>query len=255
MNKPLPKIVLLITFLFCGFLSAGKAVAQDPPEGDDVQIQLTLNQLLGEQDAARYKEILPTDEAISWEVYIPNNDSDRVPGVFVYVSPRITGRIDSRWRTVMDQQNLIYIAANLSGNQIRVNRRMVLALMALKALEQQYSFNGDRIYVSGFSGGGRVASLLASQYPEVFTGAIYICGVDFWKEKRTPRVDRLIQNRFVFLTGTRDFNLKETRSVYHRYLKAGALQSKLLIITGMTHEHPDAEALTEALVFLKGQDQ
>jgi hypothetical protein len=254
MNKPLPKIALLMTFLFSGLLPAGNALAQDPPEGDDVQIQLTLNQLLGEQAAARYKEIQPPEDAVSWEVYIPNNNLNRVPGVFVYVSPRISGRIDSRWREVMDQQNLIYIAANDSGNLKFTNRRMVLALMALKALEQQYSFAADRIYISGFSGGGRVASLLASQYPEVFTGAIYICGVDPWKDKQTPRVERVIQNRFVFLTGSRDFNLRETRSVYHRYLKAGALHSKLMIVAGLAHAHPDAEALTEALDFLNGQD-
>jgi hypothetical protein len=255
MNKTLRKIGLAIIFLCIGLLPTGKTVAQDLPAGDDIQLQFTLNQLLGEQEAARYKEILPPEETVSWEVYIPNNNSDQLPGVFVYVSPRISGQIDSRWREVMDHQNLIYIAANHSGNLKFTNRRMVLALMALKALEQHYSFTGDRIYVSGFSGGGRVASVLATQYPEVFTGAIYICGVNPWKDKQTPRVERLIQNRFVFLTGTRDFNLKETRSVYHRYLEAGASQSKLMVITGMKHAHPDAEALTEALLFLNGQDQ
>lgn len=153
----------------------------------------------------------------------------------------------------MDQQNLIYIAANNSGNRKPVNRRMVLALMALKALEKEHRFSDSRMFVTGFSGGGRVASVLATQYPEVFGGAIYICGVDYWKDEQTPRVERLLQNRFVFLTGSKDFNRDETRNVYHRYLKAGAQNSMLMVLPGMSHEHPDATAMTEALQFLDGE--
>jgi pimeloyl-ACP methyl ester carboxylesterase len=207
-------------------------------------------QLLGEQQAARYEKILDPEEPVTFQVYLPKNDSNEKPGVFVYVSPMKTGRIDSRWREVMDQQNLIYIAADKSGNRVPTVRRMVMATLAVKALAQGYSFNPDHINISGFSGGGRVASRLASQYPEVFTGALYICGVDFWKKDQTPKVDRVIQNRFVFLTGTRDFNLTETKMIHKRYIKAGAQNSKLIVVPGMAHLHPDAQYLTEALRYL-----
>ena len=240
----------VIIFLCCVLLLPGISNAQDKPTGDGFQIQQTLNQLLGEDQAARYQKILSPDEAISWYVYLPDNNSTAKPGVMVYVSPRESGKIDSRWRSVMDQQNLIYIAANDSGNRKPVNRRMVLATMAIKALAQQHSFATDHIIVAGFSGGGRVASKLASQYPEVFTGALYICGVDYWKKDQTPRVERLLQNKFVFLTGSRDFNRDETKRIYRRYIKAGAQQSKLMVIPGLSHEHPDAAALNEALQFL-----
>lgn len=248
-----PKWTLII--LCCGLLAAGMAIAGEPPENAGFQLQQTLNQLLGEQQAAQYQKIISPEESISWEVYTPNNDSGEKPGVLVYVSPLKSGRIDSRWRAVMDQQNLIYIAANDSGNDVPVNRRMVLAIMAIRALAQQHSFDTEHIVVSGFSGGGRVASILAGQYPEVFAGALYICGVDFWKKDKTPNIERLLQNRFVFLTGSRDFNRKETGQIYRRYLKAGAQYSKLMVIPGMAHAHPDANALTEALDFLQGQDQ
>jgi predicted esterase len=239
--------------LCCGSLLSEHLMALEESADSSFQIEQSLNQLLGEQAASRYQEILSPEELNSWEVYFPNNSSDELPGVLVYVSPRQSGQIDSRWRSVMDQQNLIYIAANNSGNKKRVNRRMVLALMALKALEKEHRFSADRMFVTGFSGGGRVASVLATQYPEVFGGAIYICGVDFWKDDQTPRVERLLQNRFVFLTGPRDFNLSETRSIYHRYLKAGAQNSMLMVVPGLSHEHPDAKAMTEALQFLDGE--
>ena len=250
----LPPIIRAIFVVFLGLILAREAIAETKLTIHDLQIQTTPGQLVGEQQAERYKKILEPDESISYEVYLPDNDSTEKPGVFVYVSPMKTGRIDSRWREVMDQQNLIYIAANKSGNKIPTIRRMVMATLALKALGQDHEFDTDHISISGFSGGGRVASRLATQYPEVFTGAVYICGVDFWKKDQTPRVDRLIQNRFVFLTGTRDFNRKETKQIRKRYIKAGAQYTKLIEVPGMGHKHPDATYLTEALQFLYGQD-
>lgn len=230
------------------------ALAADQPTANDIQIEITPAQLLGEQQAERFRKILEPDEPLSFQVYLPDNHSTEKPGVFVYVSPMKTGRIDSRWREVMDQQNLIYIAADKSGNRIPTIRRMVMANLAIQALAQSHSFDPGKINVSGFSGGGRVASRLASQYPEVFTGALYICGVDFWKKDKTPRVDRVIQNRFVFLTGSRDFNLTETKQIHKRYIKAGAQHSKLIVVPGLEHQHPDAEYLNEALQFLLERD-
>jgi hypothetical protein len=240
--------------LCCGLALTASAIADTQPAANELQIQTTPNQLLGEAQATLYKKILAPDAAVSWQIYLPKTDTTEKPGVFVYVSPMNTGRIDSRWREVMDQQNLIYIAANESGNVIPTIRRMVLATLAVKALARQHAFDPGRIFVSGFSGGGRVASLLASQYPKTFIGAVYICGVDFWKKDQTPDVERVIRNRFVFLTGSRDFNRTETRRAHKRYLKAGAQHSKLIIVPGMAHKHPDAAILTEAIRFLDGEE-
>lgn len=243
-----------ITCLCCCSMLASLAIASSQTSNSDVHIQTTAVQLLGEEQAMRFKKILAPEDPISWEVYIPKNNSTEAPGVFLYVSPMNTGRIDSRWREVMDQQNLIYIAANKSGNKIPTIRRMVLANLGIKALGQRYAFDINHINVAGFSGGGRVASRIASQYPEVFTGALYICGVDFWKKDQTPKVERLIQNRFVFLTGTKDFNRRETRQIQQRYIKAGAKHTKLIVVPNMAHKHPDATYLTEAVEYLLGQD-
>jgi dienelactone hydrolase len=249
------RVVLSLIFICCGLLLPAKTIGQNEPASYNFQIQQSLNQLLGEQDARHYQKIISPEELINWEVYMPDNDSTELPGVVVYISPQKSGRIDPRWRSVMNQQNLIYIAANDSGNRVPVNRRMILATMAIKALAQQHVFDSDHIIVAGFSGGGRVASVLASQYPETFTGFLYICGVDFWQKKQAPKVDRLVQNRFVFLTGSRDFNRSESSRIYRRYVKAGAKHSKLMVIPSMSHERPDAKALTEALAYLSGQDQ
>jgi hypothetical protein len=251
--RPHSVLMRALIFICCGLLSATTAFAQDHPKGESFEIKLTLNQILGEFEAARYAKLMSPDKRITWEVYLPDNDASEPPGVLVYVSPTNRGRILGRWREVMDQQNLIYIGARNSGNRILVTRRMVMALMSLKVLELHHLVDSSRISVSGFSGGGRVASMLAVQYPEVFSGAVYICGVNPWQESLSPRVDELVQNRFVFLTGSKDFNRDETRGVYQHYLDAGAQNSKLMIIPGMGHERPDKANMAEALEFLYGK--
>lgn len=242
--------VLAILFFALGFAQASALQAQEQTTKGTVKLQKTLSQLLGEQPAKRYQEIIPSDELISWQVYLPNNDSQELPGVMVYVSPHKSGKIDHRWLSVMDEYNLIYIAANDAGNKVPAKRRMLLAIMAVQALAQRHAFAEDKLIISGFSGGGRVASLLSTQYPDAFTGALYICGVDFWEKKQPPDIERLAQNRFVFLTGFRDFNRDETRDVHRRYLRVGVQNSKLMVIPGMSHAHPDGAALAEALEYL-----
>ena len=242
---------LAASLLGCGLiLSVNSFADAQPAAGLDQHIETTTTELLGEEEAARYRRIVPTDKTISWEIYLPGNDSSEAPGVFVYISPRASGKIISPWREVMDRENLIYIGANKSGNRIHTNRRMVFATLAIKALATRYLFDARKMIVSGFSGGGRVASLVASQYPEVFQGAVYICGANFWKENQTRDVERVLQNRFVFLTGTQDFNLLEMRRTYEHYLEAGAKNSMLLVVPGMSHDLPDADYLTKAIDYL-----
>lgn len=220
--------------------------------GGEQHIHTTLGELLGEDAAARYDKIIKPDEALDWEVYLPTPDPDKLPGVLVYISPVASGSIPSHWRGVMDELNMIYIAADDSGNKVRTIERMVKAVMAVQALGKRFAFDPDSIFVSGFSGGGRVASRVATQYPGAFSGALYICGVDPLEAKHTPDIQRAMQSRFVFLTGSRDFNRSETRTVFKRYNEAGAQDTKLMVIPGMAHDLPSTEAMTEALGFLLG---
>jgi len=243
-----------IVLLAPGAVQSTTAIADARGTGTDLRIETTPRELLGDEKSAVYEKILEPDNPVSWQVYLPANRATEAPGVLVYVSPMDSGEIDSRWREVMDRQNLIYISANDMGNEIPTIRRMVMANLAVRALAKSHVFDPGRIYVSGFSGGGKVASLLATQYPEVFTGAIYICGVYFWKADQTPNVDRVLQNRFVFLSGSKDFNRMQTRRIQQRYIAAGAAHTKLIIVPGMAHRRPDAGHLTEAIRFLDGRE-
>jgi poly(3-hydroxybutyrate) depolymerase len=218
--------------------------------GQKFQISSSLMELYGAGQAERYRDILDPEDAINWQVYRPIQTSGEPPGILVYVSPTRSGAMEGNWTRVLDQHNLVYVAADRSGNKIPVTRRMVLATSAIMAVKQQFEIDEERIYISGFSGGGRVASFLSHQYPTVFSGAIYICGVNFWNEDVVSDMNRVLNNRYVFVSGTRDFNLNETRIVYRKYLNAGAEHSLLEIENSMGHTLPNANTMAAALDFL-----
>jgi hypothetical protein len=117
---------------------------------------------------------MPPDEAIEWQVYVPETyDPEHPAGILTYISPTQKGSIPPQWKTLLDEQNLIWIGANNSGNKVRVQRRMAYALTAPAVINKSYQIDDARVYLAGFSGGGRVASMVAAEYPEIFKGAIF----------------------------------------------------------------------------------
>jgi len=234
-------------------LAVGTALAGEVPIGE-IRSSTTLVALLGAESAANFENVVEPDEIIEWELYVPANyDPDSPAGLMVYVSPMDSGAIPARWKSVMDANNLIWIGANSSGNRVRVARRVSYALFAPAVAAGDYEIDESRVYVSGFSGGGRVASMVAPEYSRIFRGAIYICGVDFWGNRKPDQIEEVRANRYVFVTGRKDFNRDETRNVHRKYRKAGLNNLLLMDIRGMDHTIPSAEKFAEAIAFLDNE--
>jgi hypothetical protein len=227
---------------------------QVAPVGE-FSVSFTLTELIGSESAHRYQDTVPADEPIEWELYVPDGYSeDRPAGVLAYISPRQTGEIPSQWKSLMEKHNLIWIGANESGNRVMVPKRMIYAVMGLAAIDKSYQIDVDRVYLAGFSGGGKAASVASAQYPQIFKGAIFICGARFWGMETPERIDQVKTNRYVFMTGTYDHNLELTRRVFKEYRSAGILNSNLLIVRNMTHENPKRRELEKAIVFLDSKN-
>ena len=241
---------LLGLCLLTAFLFTQPTTSKDFVSSGQTTIKHSLVDLLGKSTATQFQKITDIHKTQQWQVYLPTNELTKPPGLFVYVSPVKTGQITQEWKRVMDKHNLIYIAADAAGNWTKPNHRIVMAINAVPAAMRQWSINKNRIIISGFSGGGRIASMLAIQYPNIFSSALYICGVNYWEESWQPDMDKLTSHRFVFFTGTNDFNLGQTRDIHTRYLKAGLKNSKLLVANRTAHELPNANYLNLALSYL-----
>jgi len=241
---------LIFACLFTAFTNIASAQESASRTGDYTATSTVL-ELLGEEAAQPFSEKIPIDQPITWEVFVPANyDPAKPAGVLVFINSRDSGLIEPEWKAVMENTNLIYIGANESGNQIDVPKRVAYAVLAPRVIINSYEVDLERIYVSGFSGGSRVASMVATEYNRIVKGAVYNSGANFWGEAALPRYREMVNHRYVFITGTEDFNLEDTREVYQAYQDAGIKNSQLMVIPGLAHKRPAAGDLEAAIRYL-----
>ncbi len=211
----------------------------------------TAAELVDSQTFDSMADVLALDERINWKMYVPNNyDPSKPAGLFVYISPTPRGWMPRGWQTVFDEENLIWISADSSGNETHTKKRMFFAVLAPEIAAKRYQIDPDGVYLSGFSGGGKVAAVVAIHFANLFRGAIYIGGAQKWTNVDPDMLSAARLNRYVFVTGTRDFNLALTKKIYRQYAQVGIDQTKLVNIPGMGHTTPNAEYFRQSLKFL-----
>ncbi|MDZ7617548.1 MAG: SHD1 domain-containing protein, partial [Patescibacteria group bacterium] len=120
----------------------------------------------------------PEDE--TWQVVVPDDYDGSIPyGLFVFVNSSDSGGPQGNWLPVLQKYRLIYIGPDNAGNEKDVLlRRAPMALDAVHNISRDYAIDPARVYISGNSGGGRLASRVAMAFPDVFTGGQYHVGAD-----------------------------------------------------------------------------
>ena len=187
-------------------------------------------------------------------------------GLFVYINADDAPGLPAEYEAILEKRKLLAVAPYKAGNGRNIFDRFRLAVDAAYTLQKRFNIDPARVYVSGFSGGARVASMLSVAYADLFSGAIPFCGVNFYTEipseagKHWPigyiPVNEALaiaksKGRFVLVTGEKDFNLSNTRAVYeHGFKKEGFKFAKLLEVPGMGHSAPPAEWFEKGLDFL-----
>lgn len=211
----------------------------------------------------------------SYEVYVPfSYNTETQYGLLVFISPGDSGKIPGDWQPLMDKHRLIWVGANKTGNDTNVYTfRIPLALDAVHNMLKLYNIDLDRVYVTGTSGGGRVASMAAMHYSDIFTGGIFIIGVNFWERVFVPNQKgkywqasmtspqpqflslASTSGRYVLLTGDFDSNRDQTQACYDRGYKKYLKNVLYIQVPKMGHEKPPAEWFEKALDFLDAPHQ
>jgi len=207
----------------------------------------TLTSLFVPEEVVGLSKTLPPDKPVKFRVWLSESKN---PGVLIFVSPTDTGEPPAGWLPLLQQKQLSWIAADGFGNQKLSAQRILAAMMALELIGQTAAMDPARAYIGGMSGGGRIASLTATRFPQKFSGAVYIVGANFSMPDDARLKPLVAANRYVFITGERDFNRSEMKRVYSRYLSTGMTASLLMDLSAFGHEYPNTEQLGQAIDFL-----
>lgn len=215
--------------------------------------------------AARDPRLKPEDYDIgdeSFQVYVPEAYTGEQPyGLLVFISAGERGDPGDRWREVLDNHKLIAVSPDNIGDRRNLWARFGLPLDAVVNMSARYNIDPDRVYVSGFSKGGRISSQLGLVFADVFDGAMPIDGCDWFvalpvpggpnnvryrARMARPRAGMMRiatrENRYVLMTGEHDGNRDQTRTIYKSgYERRRFKHAHYLEVPGKGHAMPDAE--------------
>ena len=215
---------------------------------------MTPAELLGDEAANSLNHVLLADQKIEWRMYVPRNYSAATPpGVLVFISSIDWGGIPDEWQPVMDAHNLIWISPGQAGASAPVQERMIKSIVAPRVADVDYAVNSERVYISGFSDGGKVANLVQAADPGAFKGGIYICGALFWGEKAPAKIDLMRANRHVFVRGCFDPRERAVKGVYEEYRKAGIEAVDLITVQTRRRRLPQPKYIDQAIRYLDGK--
>ncbi len=192
-------------------------------------------------------------------VYVPPNPPPMAGyGLFVFVMPWNHARLPYGWADALDNHNMIFVAAAMSGNdQSVIDRREPLALLAKTNIAERYHVDSSRIYIGGLSGGARVALRLALAYPDVFSGAFLNAGSDPLGTVNLPipspdLFGKFQENsRIYYATGAHDVGTLALDSQSMRSMRAYcAFNFFQQIVPDTTHEMASGRVFAAGLDFI-----
>ena len=109
-----------------------------------------------------------TDPGLSYALYIPvRGNKEQLPIVYFF-DPHGSGSLPlNKYKTLADHYGFILVGSNDSknGNDWGITDRIWKSIWA--DTKTRLKINAARVYTCGFSGGAKVASYVAIQYPDI----------------------------------------------------------------------------------------
>ncbi len=188
-------------------------------------------------------------------------------GVLVWISPTDSGAVPEAYAPLLAEHDLLWIGADNAGNERLAHERLALALCAAVNMQLLYDIDPDRIYVAGLSGGGRLASIAATNASELFRGGAPLMGCNFHERVPVPGDPSMgwppcsepspfhaaIAKRqpLVIVTGEKDFNREQCEVYAEAYRAEGYEVVEYVELEGVGHELPGTEAMDDILALLE----
>jgi dienelactone hydrolase len=183
--------------------------------------------------------------------YVPKSyQADRAWPLVVFISPGNDPLGWRFWQKVCEKEGLLFCAPYQAGNNCPAGQRTRIVLDMLDDVRRHYRIDPDQTYLTGFSGGGRMACTIAFALPEYFGGVMPVCGTN--PPPALTYLRHRVQDRLsvAFITGATDFNRRENEEYMEPYLRELGIRTKLWVVPKMGHGVPGPEVLAEAYRWL-----
>ena len=252
MTSHIPAVALATLFVVRGSSPAA------PPTGFQTEVKVERPTRLDWEfvaagfgkDAAR----LPTSYYSTrqrYQLFVPRvyNDKKSWP-LIVFVSPGDAPLGWRYWQKVCEDHNLLFCAAYAAGNNCPAGARVRIVLDMFDQVRRTYRIDPDQTYLTGFSGGGRVACAVAFALPEYCGGVIPVCGTN--PLNKLDYLRHRVQDRLsvAFVTGATDFNRAENEKFQFPLLRDLGVRARLWVVPKMGHAVPSAAVLEEVRQWL-----
>jgi hypothetical protein len=186
-----------------------------------------------------------------YQLFVPRDyDPKKSWPLVAFISPGDAPLAWRSWQKACEKAGALFCAPYGAGNNCPPGQRTRLVLDMLDDVRHHYRIDPDQTYLSGFSGGGRMACTIAFALPEYFGGVVAICGTN-----PLPRLDALRHRAHdrlsvAFVTGESDFNRKECEVLMAPMFSELGIRSKLWLVPKLGHALPPGEVLADVYAWL-----
>jgi predicted esterase len=257
--------------LALGTLCQGPVVIRAAAETNTLQFTQPAPYTTEEEIGRRFGYgVVPPDYDLSRErfrVQVPSpQGTNSVHGLLVWLNSGDDGYFPPVWEEELTNHNLVLIAPLQCGDGRHPIDRLRMALDGTCNACRKYRIDRKRIYVGGFAGGARLASMLGIACGDIFTGALCICGVNFHLHVPvdgaqyypgsfypSPEVVQYARTkgRFVLITGEGDPDFDRIKAIAELGFRRDGFKNVLLQqAPGVAQATPQAGFLEQALAFL-----
>lgn len=100
-----------------------------------------------------------------------------------------------------------------------------------------------------------VVCRFATTHAQIFTGGLFIGGVEIWKDVLPRDIEVMKSNHYMSLCGSEDQALRSARHVFRAYKAEGISNAEVTVIRGTGHITPDTSDFEKAIVFLDSRQK
>jgi hypothetical protein len=179
---------------------------------------------------------------IRYSLYLPAGytTGKKYPLILAF-DPHGSGSLPvEKYKTLAESYGYILMGSNNSKNGLPMNEMESIIGSMFEEISTRYSTDTSRIYMMGFSGGSRIASLIALYYGGI--RGVIGCGAGF--PGTNPGRFRF---DYIGLAGNADFNMNELVNLDEQLEQQGFRHS--LIIFDGKHEWPAKEIMEQAFIW------